>query len=300
MRDALVFGGSGQIGTLLIAGLREAGWRVTAVSRIAHVGPPGVLWLRGDLEHVDGLPSSVDAIFSCGPLDHFARWYAASTIAAPRVIAFGSTSIEVKQDSTDAAERDVAERLAKGERTVFTTAVSRGSNATLLRPTLVYGASRDRTLTRIATLARRWGCLVLPRNARGLRQPVHVDDLATAALMACDVAATHGRAYALPGGDTLPYRDMVERVLAALQPPPRLIEIPAPLFSAALIGARLLGHAAGFGDAAVARLRRDLVFDATPAQRDFGYRPRPFHPTADMLGASMFSASCAGTGMLPP
>ena len=28
------------------------------------------------------------------------------------------------------------------------------------------------------------------------------------------------------------------------------------------------------------RRREDLVFDATPAQRDFGYAPRGFHPTA--------------------
>ena len=31
---------------------------------------------------------------------------------------------------------------------------------------------------------------------------------------------------------------------------------------------------------AVARMREDLVFDAAPARRDFGYDPRPFHPTA--------------------
>lgn len=298
MREALVFGASGQIGTSLLAGLRDAGWRVFAVSRSAQLALPNVRWLRGDLEQVDGLPTAVDAIFSCGPLDHFARWYTASTIAAPRVVAFGSTSIEVKQESDDAAERDIAARLAEGERAVFAATTSRGSSATLLRPTLVYGAARDRTLTRIATLARLWGWFVLPRNARGLRQPVHVDDLAVAALMACDVAATHGQAYALPGGETLPYRDMVNRVLAALQPPPRLIEIPAPLFNAALVGARALGHAGGFGDAAVARLRSDLVFDATPAQSDFGYRPRRFRLTADMLDASMFSASCAQTGIL--
>lgn len=295
MRDALVFGASGQIGAPLLARLRDTGWRVFAVSRSAHAALPGVHWLLGDLEHVNGLPTAVDAIFSCGPLDHFARWYAASAISAPRVIAFGSTSIEVKQDSADAAERDVAGRLAEGERTVCATAVSRGSNATLLRPTLVYGAGRDRTLTRIAALARRWGWFVLPRNASGLRQPVHVDDLATAALVACDAAATFGRAYALPGGETLPYRDMVERVLAVLQPSPALIEIPAPLFSAALMGARVLGHAGGFGDAAVGRLRSDLVFDAKPARGDFGYTPRPFSPTADM-----FSASCDTTGMLGP
>lgn len=284
MREALVFGASGQIGVPLLARLQEAGWRVFAVSRDAHVEAPGVRWLRGDLAHVDGLPGSVDAIFSCGPLDHFAQWYAASTIAASRVIAFGSTSIEVKSGSRDLAERDVASRLAHGERSVFAVAAARDANATMLRPTLVYGAGRDRTLTRVATLAARWGWFVLPRNACGLRQPVHVDDLAAAALLACDAAATLGQAYALPGGEAVPYRDMIARVLAALHPRPALIEAPPLLFSAVLNGARILGFS-GLGDAAVARLRSDQVFDATPAQRDFGYAPRLFLPDAEMFSA---------------
>jgi nucleoside-diphosphate-sugar epimerase len=283
MRDALVFGGSGQVGAALIAQLAAAGWRVCAVSRTEQPGRRHVQWLRGDLHHVDGLPASVSAIFSCGPLDHFARWYATSTIEAPRVVAFGSTSIEIKKDSADAGERDVAARLAEGERSVFATADARGAGATVLRPTLVYGVGRDQTLTRIAAFASRRGFFLLPRNATGLRQPVHVDDLAMAALQACDAPATHGRAYAVPGGETLSYRDMAARVLATLQASPRLVELPAPMFRAVLTMARACGLATGFGDAALARLQQDLVFDSAPAQHDFGYRPRAFQPTADMF-----------------
>ncbi|MDQ3495260.1 MAG: nucleoside-diphosphate sugar epimerase, partial [Pseudomonadota bacterium] len=152
-----------------------------------------------------------------------------------------------------------------------------------LRPTLVYGAGRDRTLTRIAALARRSGIFVLPRGADGLRQPVHVDDLAEAACAAIDAIASHGQAYALPGGETLPYREMVARVLATLQPRARLLEVPAPLFSAALALAHAGSRLQGFGDGALARMCEDLVFDGLPAQRDLGYEPRAFHPTARMF-----------------
>lgn len=283
MRDALVFGGSGQIGAALVTLLVSTGWRVLAVSRHAQPHRPGVQWLRGDLQQVDGLPASVSAIFSCGPLDHFARWYASTAVDAPRVIAFGSTSIDVKKDSADARERDVAARLADGERSLFATAAAHGAGATVLRPTLVYGTGRDQTLTRIAAFARRRGFFLLPRHANGLRQPVHVDDLAMAALQACDAPATHGCVYALSGGETVSYRDMVKRVLDTLQPAPPLVELPAPLFRAALAAARLCGQAGGFGDAALARMQQDLVFDSAPAQRDFGYRPRAFRPSADMF-----------------
>jgi nucleoside-diphosphate-sugar epimerase len=281
--DAVVFGGSGQIGVSLLRRLHDAGWQVVAVSRSAQPESPGVRWLRGDLDHVDDLPRRVDTIISCGPLDQFAHWYAANTIAAPRVIAFGSTSVDVKQDSTDFHERDLARRLREGERALFDAAAAHGAAATLLRPTLVYGAGRDRTLTRIAQLARRWGRFALPRDACGLRQPVHVDDLAAAAHACIGSVASHGHAYALPGAETLPYREMVARVLAALQPPVPLMLLPSSLFSAALLGVRLLGRGDGLGDAMVARMRDDLVFDATPARRDFGYAPRAFQPTASMF-----------------
>jgi nucleoside-diphosphate-sugar epimerase len=111
-----------------------------------------------------------------------------------------------------------------------------------------------------------------------LRQPVHVDDLAEAAFAALQAPMARD-AFDLPGGETLPYRDMVRRVLATLQPPPRLHEVPAPLFATAVGLARASGRLGGFGDAALARLRQDLVFDATPAREALGYAPRPFRPT---------------------
>lgn len=285
MREALIFGGSGQIGRPLLHILRRAGWRISAVSRQVHSDQPGLQWLRGDLGELPPLPSRVEAIFSCGPLDAFGRWYVNSDVVARHVVAFGSTSVDTKRGSADAYERDLATRLREGEAALFAGAQTRGAAATVLRPTLVYGAGRDATLSRIAHLAQRWGRFPLPRNATGLRQPVHVDDLATAAYACLDSTASHGRAYALPGGETLAYRDMVARVLAALRPAPRLLQLPSPVFNLALLAAQASGRATGLGAAAVRRMRTDLVFDAVPAQRDLAYAPRLFRPTAEMFQA---------------
>jgi len=283
MRSALVFGGSGQIGLPLLDLLHDDGWRVIAVSREARSDQPGLQWLRGDLDSVAGLPRQADVVISCGPLDLFAQWYARTAFETQRVIAFGSTSIEVKRGSSDADERDTAARLREAERSLFETAAGRGIGATVLRPTLVYGAGRDRTLTRIAQVAQRFRYFALPRGADGLRQPVHVDDLAAAAYAAIPAVAAHGQSYALPGGETLAYRDMIARVLNTLRPRPKLVELPSPLFNLMLLAAHAAGHAQGFGEAAVARMRSDLTFDAAPAHRDFGYAPRPFRPTAQMF-----------------
>ena len=283
MKTALVFGASGQVGLPLLDRLRDDGWRVYAVSREARAEQPGLAWLQGDLERVDGLPQHVRLIVSCGPLDLFARWYARTDTTSPRVIAFGSTSIDVKRGSADAEERDLVARLREGERTLFEAASTRGAAATVLRPTLIYGTGRDRNLNRIAQVARRFGRIALPRDAHGLRQPVHAHDLAEAAFRSIDVAAAAGRSSALPGGETLPYREMVARVLAVLTPPPKLYEVPSPVFNIILAAAHAAGFALDFNEAAVARMRSDLVFDPADAQRDFGYEPRGFHPTAAMF-----------------
>lgn len=282
-RNALVFGGSGQIGAALIPRLRAAGWRVTALSRTPQTERDGLRWLRGEFAALPVLPRTCDAVFSCGPLDLFSMWYARAEIGCPRVIAFGSTSMDTKHVAADAGERALARRLREAETRIFEAATARCAGATLLRPTLIYGAGRDSNLTRIAVLAARTGLFLLPRRARGLRQPVHVDDLAVAALAAIDQPASRGRGYALPGGETLPYRDMVARTLAVLSPPPRLIELPSPLFRLALLAAHATGRLRGLPAGAVARMREDLVFDAAPARRDLGYTPRMFAPTADMF-----------------
>lgn len=280
MRDVLVFGGSGQIGRPVLDALRHRGCRVVAVSRDRHDDADDLRWLRGDLAACEGLPARVDAIVSCGPLDAFAAWFDRTAPDCTRVVAFGSTSVSTKTASGDAGERDVAARLRRAEEQLFARALASGVAATVLRPTLVYGAGRDATLSRIAHIARARGWFPLPRGATGLRQPVHVEDLASAAVACLSHRATAGRAYDVPGGETLAYREMVRRVLGAIEPPARLVELPAPLFALLLRIARARGMAGGLTSDAIERMRCDLVFDAAPAHADFGYAPRPFHPDA--------------------
>ena len=114
------------------------------------------------------------------------------------------------------------------------------------------------------------------------------DGLTTADLTAVPWSGTTtpaavDRAFDLPGGETLQYREMVRRVLRVLDPPARLLELPLPMFEFAVRIAQSRGIATGFGDAAIERMRRDLVFDVAPAREAFGYAPRTFAPKASMF-----------------
>jgi nucleoside-diphosphate-sugar epimerase len=179
--------------------------------------------------------------------------------------------------------RAVGVGLGLGAPTAVAGAGGGGRGASVLRPTLVYGRGRDSTLSRIAALAGRFDRFPLPRRANGLRQPVHVDDLAAAAFAVANAERLSQPAYDLPGGETLAYREMVRRVLDCLDPPAKLLELPLPLFKLLLAAAQAGGRAHGLADAALARMREDLVFDAEAAKRDFGYAPRGFEPQPKMF-----------------
>jgi nucleoside-diphosphate-sugar epimerase len=283
VQRALVFGASGQLGDALLPLLNKASCDVLAVSRQQRADRDGVRWIVGALDEATAPPSDCDVVFSLGPLDAFARWQEHVGPVAPSVVAFGSTSIATKTTSEDPAERDVAARLRMAEESLFAFGARHEVGVTVLRPTLVYGRGRDRTLTRIAALAQRYGVFALPRSATGLRQPAHADDLADAALKVARSPRASGRAYDVPGGESLPYFDMVARTLAVLQPRPRLLRLPTSVFGLAIASATRLGVIDAVGPAMLARLDVDLVFDDSDARRNFGYAPRAFAPDAAMF-----------------
>jgi len=116
-------------------------------------------------------------------------------------------------------------------------------------------------------------------GARGLRQPVHAEDLAIGAIAAASSAAAANKFYALPGGETLSYREMVGRIFDGLGRPRRTIPVPVSLWRAAFRLAKPL-----FPSANVAmgiRMTKDMTFDSTPATQDFGWHPRDFKPRFD-------------------
>ena len=197
-------------------------------------------------------------------------------LGVERLVSFSSTSRFTKAASPDPAEREVADRLARSETRLIESCERRGVAWTLLRPTLIYLEGRDQNVTRLAGLIRRFGALPLAGDGSGLRQPVHAEDLATVALTALDTPAAAGRAYDLPGGETLTYRAMVERIFEGLGKRPRILALPPELWRLGFSFARpfLPGASAQMG----ARMEADLTFDSKAAEADLNWRARPFRP----------------------
>jgi nucleoside-diphosphate-sugar epimerase len=267
----VVFGASGQIGHFLLPRLHARGERVLAVSRHPHVDGPGLHWLEGHLpDAVPALPEA-DAIISFGPLLPFARWLAAAAPAnAPRIVATSSMSAQSKAASEVPAERAIARELHQGEQELAAACGRLGCAWTVLRPTLIYGAGRDKSLTPLAQRAMR--IRLFPRPAgHGLRQPAHADDIAQAALAAIDRPAN--RVLMLGGGERLRADEMFARVQRSL--PVATLPLPLPAWLL-----RLARHAVPRLRGPLARLESDLVADNTELENLLGIHPRPFQPDA--------------------
>jgi nucleoside-diphosphate-sugar epimerase len=272
----LVLGATSLVGRYLVPRLAASGAEVAALSRDPP-DAPGARWIRGDLTESGLALPRADVVFSLMPL-----WLLPPAVprlvetGARRLVAFSSTSRFTKLASPEPAERAVAERLAEAEAAVEAACTAAGVAWTILRPTLIYSEGHDQNVSRLAALIRRVGVLPLAGAGEGRRQPVHADDLAAAAIAAAHAPAAFDRAYDLPGGETMSYRTMAERVFEGLGRRPRIVAVPPGLWALGLkLASPLLpGATIGMG----ARMAEDLVFDPAPAAQDFGWSPRPFRP----------------------
>ncbi|WP_250628478.1 SDR family oxidoreductase [Pinirhizobacter soli] len=265
----LVLGASSQIGRFLLPRLRARGDEVVAVSRAQHADADGLTWQRGALP--DHMPdaANADAVVCYGPIVALAPWLASG--AAPgvtRVVCTSSMSAESKIESLDAAEREMARSLRDGEAALAATCEARRIAWTVLRPTLVYGAGIDRSLSPIARGAMRAHVFPLP-SGRGLRQPVHADDIACATTAALDTPMAAGQVIPIGGGERLSSGEMFARVRRSLAVATLPLPVPRWLLG---LAAAAIPRARG----PISRLDVDLIADNEPLLRLLGVRPRSF------------------------
>jgi GT2 family glycosyltransferase/nucleoside-diphosphate-sugar epimerase len=280
----LVTGATSQVGRFLLPRLQAAGFQVHALSRkpATQTGrrTTGVTWRQCDIAHENNLPHIADLayVIHLAPLmtlpkliDRFAE------LGVRRIIAFGSTSRFTKLESPVESERALARSLISSEERLAAGCARRNIAWTVFRPTLIYGCAMDRNVTAIAKFVQRFGFFPMMGEGKGLRQPVHADDLAAACLAALDRQDAFNKAYNLSGGETLSYREMVNRIFRFLGRTPRFLQPSPLLFRFILRSATLVLPAyRNFNLEMANRMNTNLCFDYADATRDFGYRPRRF------------------------
>ena len=266
---AIVLGGSSLVAPFLLQRLVGLGYRGRVSSRRGPTeGPPlpsGFAALQLDpAAPGDWKAPAGSIVFSLIPLPSLRPLLPALGEAA-QIVALGTSGVHYKEDSDDPEERAYISSVIETAGEIETTCAGRETRWTLLQPTLVYAPWRDHNVSAIARFIRRFRVFPVATPARGLRQPVHADDVAQAAVAAVGNPRAFDRAFLLSGGETLAYRDMVTRVFESLGRRPLIVGLPAPLLR---VGLRLLGGLFGFGysSAMFDRMNRDAVFDTSEAR----------------------------------
>lgn len=273
----VVTGATGFTGRRVVTALRAAGHDVTAFVRAASdpavVAALGVPTAVGDLDRPETLRAALEGAAALVNVASLGFGHAPGIVAAAaaagirRSVFLGTTAVRTRLPAPTKAVRLEAERVVLGG----------GVGATLLRPTMIYGAPGDRNLERLIRFVRRSPVVPILGRGEGLVQPTHVEDVAaavTAVLPRVDLA---GRDFDVPGPLSLTFEALIRTVGAVLGRSRLFLHVPA--FVGRLVASR----------EQVLRLAEDKSADPAPARAAFGYAPRPLE---DGLRAEARALGC--------
>lgn len=258
----LVTGATGFLGRRVVVALRGAGHDVVAFVRarsdVRPVVEAGARLVEGDLDRPETLVAALAGAAALVNVASLGFGHAPGIVAAARragvvrSVFLGTTAVRTRLPTATKSVRREAERVV----------LEGGVGATLLRPTMIYGAPGDRNLERLIRLARRWPVVPVLGRGEGLVQPTHVEDVAAAVAAVLPRPDLAGVTFDLPGPFPLTLRALVRTVCAVLGRRRWCPRVPAVL--GRLVASR----------EQVARLAEDKSADPGPAMAAFGYAPR--------------------------
>lgn len=256
-----------------------------------------------------GKPGAPALWISFGPiwllapfLDQLAREHPERLAGLRGLIACSSSSALTKRFAANRFDRELVARLSGAEEQLLATCRRLQVSCRILQPTLIYGQVgpyRDRNLSRLLQLMRRFPCLPLPADT-GLRQPIHARQLAAVALRLAQQLGGSGWDPSLParialGGDVeLSYCAMLQALQQARPSADparrcRLLPIPNRLFF--LLAAPLLLRSPKAYEA-VLRMAADLA-GFMPSHQLLVQSPQPFPLTGQPFTTSPATAKAA-------
>ncbi len=264
-----IIGASGRSGTALCRSLQADGvgyvpvvrdtarWDATGLG-----GVPRVADLTG--ETLGPALAGATHIVSCAHARHIPAILAAAPPGAV-LIALGSTRKFTRWPDAH------GNGVLAGERALLAS----GRRGVILHPTMIYGATGENNVQRLAALIRRLPVLPLPGGGRALVQPIHQSDVTRSLRAALSVAWNGPHAMVIAGATALPYANFVRAVAgAAGLRPPLIVPVPAALLLA-LTPLTRLPLLPRIEAAEIRRLLEDKSFAIDTMRTSLGIDPIP-------------------------
>ena len=150
-------------------------------------------------------------------------------------------------------------------------------NITILRPTMIYGSSRDRNMNKLIKFIDRFPIYPIFGNGNNLMQPVNAKDLAIAYQQVIENSEiTINENYNLSGKYPIKYKNLISTVSQHLNKKTVLVKLPI-IFSRFFVRiCRKLVPKFPLNEEQVLRMKEDKDFTHLKATKDFGYNPMSF------------------------
>ena len=283
IRRVLVFGAHSDVGYCLLPRLADAGWSIYGFTRNQRRTDEdaGVTWVTPADFQETAFANGVEIpiVISLMPIWALPDYQQIlDSIQANTLIAFSSSSIINKATSTSKNERRVASLLQRGEAWANGKFARDNRSALIFRPTMIYGGTHNRNVNRLARLIGVFRFFLLAGDGAGRRQPVHAEDLAQLCLRCLQNHQPGSRTYLLAGGETLPYREMIERIFSSSGLTSRILTLPTFLMRWIVRILRLLPNQNDVTLEMIERMEQDLCYDDREAINELGWHPRRFQP----------------------
>ena len=158
------------------------------------------------------------------------------------------------------------------------TLLNRFSNLTILRPTMIYGSSRDRNMYKLIQYIHKHKFFPVFGKGNNLMSPVNAKDLGDAYYAVIqNRKTTFGNQYNLSGKDEIKYISLLEETASALGK--KVFFIPLPIWLCLVVVYLfnlILRSRFPISIEQVLRMKEDKVFSWEDAYLDFGFSPMSF------------------------
>ncbi len=150
-------------------------------------------------------------------------------------------------------------------------------NITILRPTMIYGSSKDRNMFKLIDYLNCHKFFPIFGNGKNLVQPVHAQDLGDAYYNVIKYwDKTKNKEYNLSGKYPIEYIKLVKTVENYLGKKVYNVRVPIWISLIAAVIYNKISKRAIISVEQVQRMMEDKTFSYYEAENDFGYRPRTF------------------------
>ena len=272
----LVTGATGFTGSYVVPALLEKGWDVTCFVRETsdiRVLPVDKIALRyGDLNDGVSIKTALQGMDTLVNIASLGFGHATNLVNAAkesgvtRAVFFSTTAIFTTLNPDSKAIRLEAERLVQES----------GIPSTIIRPTMIYGSSRDRNICKFIRFIKLSPVFPIFGSGEFKLQPVYVGDLSKAVVEILLSDRTIGKSYNLSGGSEFTLNDFIREISEGLNKRIGLVHLPPKPFVFLLSLIEKASIKFPIKSEQIQRFNEHKVFSHQNATDDFGYMPMTF------------------------